>query len=210
MSTSARRTAAPALLLVAVLAFGATGCAANDETPTAPRSEAPTAPADDGAGATPTAEPAVFRMPATCADAIPAERVALLSSLGMELLAGPDGKYGDDYLADPTPEQLAGGITCIWGEEDAAENSITISVAPVTPATRGAIVDGLVAQSLNIVEDGELVVYARLGDPVAAPAIVNLLRPTSWISVIPGLGGEEHYELAVEVAEEVSEQVGAE
>lgn len=206
--TTSTPQAARALLLVAVLTATLAACAPDDAQPGPPPPPASETP-DAQPEPTPTEAAPVFRMPQSCAEAVPASRIAEFTALGMELLAGPDGKYGDDYLADPTPEQLAGGITCIWAEEDSAVNSITISVAPVSPANRPGIVDGLVAQSLNIVEDGDLVAYGRLGDDVAAPAIINLLRPDSWISVIPALGGEEHYELAVAVAQEVSSEVGA-
>lgn len=207
MALRAAHTAAAATLLAATVLL--TACAGSPaETETPPSNEQPT-PTEQAPEPTETTPAAVFRMPETCADAVPAARIATFEALGMQLLAGPDGLYGDDYLADKTPEQLAGGITCIWGQEDRLDNSVMISVAPVSAATRAPIVDGLVAQALNIVEDGDLVVYARIGDPVAAPAIVNLLRPTSWISVMPGLGGEEQYELAVEIADEVSAQTGA-
>ena len=86
---------------------------------------------------------------------------------------------------------------------------MTISIAPVTAATRDAIVDGLVDQALNIVEQGDVRIYTRVGDTVAAPAIINLVRPSNWISVITGLGGDEQYERAVDIADEVSVQVGA-
>ncbi len=203
-----QRTMRDSLLLAALLAVGLTGCAADDSAPTP--TDSPTPPVSGPtAEPTPDAAEPEFRMPTACADALPASRIDELDGLGMELLAGPDGRYGDSFLADPTPEQLAGGITCIWGEEEVPENSVTISIAPVTPATRDGIVTGLVDQALNIIEQGDLRIYARTGDSVAAPAIINLVRPTSWISVITGLGGEEQYDWAVELADDVSTQVGA-
>lgn len=204
----AHRSTRSVLLLAALLAVSLAGCASVDTAP-AP-ADSPTAPASGPTEEpTPDAAEPEFRMPTACAGILPSSRISELDALGMELLAGPDGRYGDSFLADPTPEQLAGGITCIWGEEEVPENSVTISVAPVTNATRDGIVTGLVDQALNIVEQGDLRIYARIGDTVAAPAIINLVRPTSWISVITGHGGEEQYAWAVEIAEEVSTQVGA-
>lgn len=203
-----QRRMRPALLLAVLLATGLTGCASDDGGPTP--ADSPTAPSPaQTAEPTPDAVEPEFRMPTDCGDTLPSSRISELEALGMELLAGPDGKYGDSFLADPTPEQLAGGITCIWGEEEVPENSVTISIAPVTPATRDAIVTGLVDQALNIIEQGDLRIYARVGDSVAAPAIINLVRPTSWISVITGLGGDEQYDWAVEIADDVSARVGA-
>ncbi len=203
-------TGRTALLLAATAAaLALVGCAA-EETADSP---APSPVATPDAMPVETPEPSApapeFRMPATCSEAVPGDRAAAFSADGLVLLAGPDGLYGDAYLADPTPEQQAGGITCIWGDEESPERSVTISVAPVTAATRTWIVDGLVAQALNVVEQGDLRIYTRIGDPVAAPAIVNLVRPDSWISVITGLGGEEQHLRAVGIAEEVSIRVGA-
>lgn len=48
-----------------------------------------------------------------------------------------------------------------------------------------------------------------MGDEVAAPAVVNLIDDDSWVSVIEGLGGQEFYEEAVEIADEAAAQVGA-
>ena len=128
----------------------------------------------------------------------------------MELLAGPEGKYGDAYLADPTPEQLAGGITCIWGEEEVPENSVIISVAPLVAATRDTVIEDLVDQGLNERVAGAVLIYERIGDEVAAPAVVNAVHEDCWVSVIEGLGGEDFYEEAVAIADEVEVQVGAE
>ena len=109
---TARHSMRSALLLAALLAAGLTGCAPDDSAP-APV-EIPATPAPDATEEPQPSEPdTVFRMPTTCTETLPESRISEFDALGMELLAGPDGKYGDAYLADPTPEQLAGGITCI-------------------------------------------------------------------------------------------------
>ena len=200
---------AAALALIAAAAFLLAGCASPTSVPSAGPSDDDSPVAEPTPRSTPTAAEAVFRMPTACAEVLPAARVAHLESLGMELLAGPDGKYGDTYFADPTPEQLAGGITCLWGEENVPENSVIVSVAPLDATTRGATIQALVEQGLNERVDGEDFVYERTGDDVAAPAIVNVIADDSWVSVIEGSGGQDHYEEAVAICDEVAEQVGA-
>lgn len=198
-----------ALALIAAASCLLVGCAAPSPQPASPPPSSSSPDAGPPPSDAPTAAAAVFRMPTVCAEVLPASRVAYLESLGMELLAGPDGKYGDTYLADPTPEQLAGGITCIWGQENAPENSVIISVAPLVETTRGTVIEDLVEQGLNERVDGETLIYERIGDDVAAPAIINVVDDDSWISVIEGLGGQDHYEEAVEISDEVVEQTGA-
>ncbi len=196
------------IALVAAAALVLAGC--NTPSP-APRASATAdgSPSEEPSpSANPSADP-VFRMPTACAAVLPASRVAEFAGLGRELLAGPDGKYGDTYFADPTPEQLAGGITCLWGEENAPENSVIVSVAPLDDVSRGATIEALVEQGLNERVDGENLVYERTGDDVAAPAIVNVIADDSWVSVIEGSGGQESYEDAVELCDEVAAEVGA-
>lgn len=198
-------TAVAVALIAALLVGCGTGSPETAASPTASRTSEP----GESPSATPVPSPAVFRMPTLCAEVLPAARIVQLESLGMVLLAGPEGKYGDTYLADPTPEQLAGGITCIWGEEEVPENSVIVSVAPLVEATRDAAIEDLVEQGLNERVAGEALIYERVGDEVAAPAIVNVVHDDCWVSVIEGLGGQDFYEEAVEISDEVLEQVGA-
>ena len=161
---------------------------------------------------TPTPEPTetpterVFSMPEDCLGILPTARQDALASQGLILLGGPGGQF-EQYYADPTPEEQAGGISCIWGDEDVPESTITVSVAPLSAATRAQVVDNLIAQGLNeaVLDDG--ISYAQLGDDNSAPAILNIVRDDSWISVIQALGGEAFFDEAVELAGEVAEQV---
>jgi hypothetical protein len=124
------------------------------------------------------------------------------------LLGGPDGLYGDEYLLDPSPEQQAGGITCIWGPPDTEISSVTVSVAPLDSSTRPAIVTDLsVTQGLNETVDGAATLYWKLGDTDHHPAIVNVLLADSWISVIQTVGGTDAYAEAEALAAEVHELV---
>ena len=195
---------------VALIAALLVGCAAPADEPSAPPPASDSSTGEPTPSSTPSPDAAVFRMPTLCAELLPAARVTRLEALGMELLAGPEGKYGDAYLADPTPEQLVGGITCIWGEEEVPENSVIISVAPLVAATRDTVIEDLVEQGLNERVAGAVLIYERIGDEVAAPAVVNAVHEDCWVSVIEGVGGEDFYEEAVAIADEVEVQVGAE
>lgn len=161
---------------------------------------------------TPTSEPTqapvdlTFAMPADCLGILPQSRQDSFASQGLVLLGGPGGQF-EQYYADPTPEELVGGISCIWGDEAVPESTITISVAPLTAATRGSVVDNLIAQGLNEAPLDDGISYAQLGDENSAPAILNVIRDDSWVSVIEALGGEAFFSEAVELAGEVADQV---
>ncbi|MGV3712989.1 hypothetical protein, partial [Pseudolysinimonas sp.] len=49
--------------------------------------------------------------------------------------------------------------------------------------------------------------YARIGDAVSAPGELHVLRNESWISVIEGVGGEDRFQHATELVDEVTAQV---
>jgi hypothetical protein len=155
---------------------------------------------------TETPGPRTFVMPADCLAMLPQERQDSFASQNLELLGGPGGKF-EHYYADPTPEEQAGGMSCIWGDEDVPTSTITISVAPLTLDSRALVVDNLLAQGLNeaVLDDG--ISYAQLGDENSAPAILNIIRNDSWVSIIEALGGEAFFDEAVELADEVANQV---
>jgi hypothetical protein len=155
-----------------------------------------------------TAPPlSVFEMPTRCADILTGETQNLWAGGGMDLLGGPDGKYGENYFGDPTPEERAGGITCVWGDEDVTASTVIVSVAPITTATRSGIVSALIDTGLVESQiDGGLT-YARIGDDVSAPAELHVIRAESWVSVIEAVGGEERFQQATELVDEVTERV---
>ena len=154
---------------------------------------------------TETAAPTVaFSMPTECAQILPEARVEAWLSDDIVLLGGPGGKYGDEYLADPSPEQQLGGITCIWGPNDSENSSVTVSVAPLSAATRTDVVtDLVVTQGLNEEAFQGATIYWQQGDTELEPAILNVLRAESWISVIVTIGGEDSYADAEDIADEV-------
>jgi hypothetical protein len=196
-----RHSAVIPVALAAVLLLA--GCGGEQEPqPTDPVSAAPS----PSATATQAPVERVFTMPADCTGLLPADRQQSFAEQGLVLLGGPGGQY-EQFYADPTPEEEAGGISCIWGDEDVPESTITVSVAPLTAATRSTVVDNLIEQGLNeaVLEDG--ISYAQLGDENSAPAILNIVRDDSWISVIEALGGEAFFDEAVELAGEAAVQV---
>lgn len=191
-----------ALVLIGTLA----GCApeaepvADEATPTpTPTVEETTAPETDDL---------VFSMPVDCTTILPQSRLDSFATQSLALLGGPGSVYGDDYFFDPTPEQLAGGISCVYAQDGVDQSSILISVAPVTTVNRATIIGDLTAQGLNeaTTADGALT-YGQQGDSGLAPAIYNVVTQESWISVISALGGPDFYDEAVALAGEVATQV---
>jgi hypothetical protein len=196
---STATTLALALALAPTLALA--GCADQPAAPSATAS--PTASPTPTASSEPEPSSLEFVQPGDCAEALPASRITAFEDAGLALLGGPGGKYGSHYLAGPTPEERAGGITCIWGDPETDASSITVSVAPLG-STRPAIVQSLLDQGLNEAIDGDVMLYAVQGDEDHAPAILNVLRPDSWISVIQTVGGAEASEEALTIADEVA------
>jgi hypothetical protein len=196
-----------AVLPVAIAMLVALSACAGEEPPelTTPDASTPTATPTP----TPTAAALDFTEPEDCTTLLPQSRLDLFASRGLVLLGGPGGKYGTDYLADATPEEQAGGISCIWGFADSEISSLTISVAPLSASTRPAIVASFNEQGLNEATVDDAVTFAVQGDKNLNPAVYNVLRGESWISVIATIGGTDSYNEAVEVAAEVHDLVYA-
>ncbi len=183
-----------------------TGCApapaeGDDPTPTTEPTPSATATTDPG-----TPE---FEMPAECAEILTPETAAAYVADGLDLLGGPGGVYGEDYFMDPTPEEKAGGITCVWGDEAVPASTVIVSVAPITTSTRSGIVSALIASGLVESQVNGTLTYARIGDDVSAPAELHVIRNESWISVIEAVGGEDRFQHARGLVDEVTEQVYA-
>jgi hypothetical protein len=195
-----RTTALLPLLIVTALLI--TGCAGEAPKPTETESAGETATPSP----TPTADvvDSVFAMPADCVSMLPDSRVQAFAARNMVLLGGPGGLYAN-YYVDPTPPVRAGGISCVWGDELVPENTVEISVAPLSAATRGPIVDDLIAQGLNEAPLDDGISYAQLGDETSAPAVLNIIRDDSWISILEARGGEQLFGEATEIAAEVAE-----
>ncbi|MEY5017794.1 MAG: hypothetical protein RL431_843 [Actinomycetota bacterium] len=199
------------VVAVSLVALVLAGCSAEapvepTATPTPTESESNTpepTPVDNG----------TFSMPSDCTGVLPADRAAALESEGIVLLAGPGGIYGLELITDPTPEMLAGGISCYYGYDNEDVNQLKIysvvSVAPVSTDTSDAIVSDLVGQGMNASTDevGNST-YSILGDSDSnVPAQYNLMTNEAWISVISILGGETFYRENVVIAGETLDNV---
>jgi len=180
------------------------GCSNAEPEPTA----TPDAPAPvETPVTTPTPEPRVFSLPDSCNAIFPQARVDSWEDEGIILLGGPDGKYGTAYLNDKTPEERAGGISCIWGYEDSEVSSYTVSVAPLTQETRADIVESFTQQGLNEATDASGTVFSVQGDTTLNPAVFNRLLGQGWISVLATIGGPEAYAESLAIADEVTNLV---
>jgi hypothetical protein len=192
------------ILVAAVLVLSA--CAGGTGTPSA------TDAATDTPSATPTETQAatgtVFTMPADCNSMLPQSRVDSFAAQNIILLGGPGGKY-PNYYTNKTPEEQAGGISCVWGNSDetVTESTIEISVAPLSSSTSPGVVQSLLDQGLNEAQIDGGISYAQIGDETSAPAVLNVIRDDSWISVLEALGGEAFFDEATQIAAEVDAAV---
>jgi hypothetical protein len=198
-----QRTAVGAVILTVALLAGCTPTPAGDDETGAPEPEGTPTPIATEAPQTVRE----FAMPERCTDIVTAETAARFASDGLDLLGGPDGEYGENYFGDPTPEERAGGITCVWGDESAPATTVIVSVAPVTAATRAGIVSALIESGLIESQIEGAISYARIGDEVSAPGELHVIRTDSWISVVEAVGGEDRFQHATELVDEVTAQV---
>jgi hypothetical protein len=197
-------TALVAITASALLTLAA--CAPANESTASTRK--PSASPTPTASTTPTSTPKKFTVPSDCgAGILPQARLDAFAAQGLILLGGPGGKFGTDYLLDPTPEENAGGITCIWGMDASNQSRFTVSVAPLTAINRSSIVDSLLSQGLNPGTDGSANTFSQQGDAEREPAILNVLRHDSWISVISTIGGPAEAEDAKKIADQVASVV---
>lgn len=194
-----RRSIAAAALAVPLLLLGA-GCAPDAEPVVAPTTTAPEPVVE------PTTEPTVteatFTQPELCSELLAPAFAAEFEQKRYVLLGGPEGKYGEDYLDGPTPEESAGGISCFWGDDTTDVSEIIISVAPLSPSNRARVVTGLEEDGLNESTHENSVTFGRFGDDSGtSSALYNVLRTDSWISVLSVQGGQDVYNHLIEIAD---------
>jgi hypothetical protein len=137
----------------------------------------------------------VFTLPTSCRDIVPQEALDKLTSGEVGLLRGPgSGSVEGVYLEGQSPQEERGGISCLFGNADETI-TYTISVAPMTQATRAEVIDGLLAQKLNPGQtlDGGLTYWIQ-GDQETVPAIYNALYDDAWYEVLIFPGGRLAYE----------------
>lgn len=197
------RTVVPAAILMVAL----TGCS-SAPAPTA--EPTPTETTQPTAGPTTAPTPTeFFSMPEDCTAILPAKQIDKFATDGVILLAGPGGKYGNELITEPTPEMLAGGISCYFGIDNEDPNllSVTVLVSAVAldETTRAGVIAELAAQGLYEATDerGD-VTYAIIGSSEGqTTANYNVVAVDSWISVLSSEGGEEAYLSNVRLANAV-------
>ncbi len=195
-------------LAAGLLAVGLGACADQPAEAPEPIAEPTTAPEPE-----PTTEPEpepepepelVFTMPTDCTEILPAARVASLEAQNLQLLGGPGSIYGDDFFFDETPEQLVGGISCVWGQEGVDLSTILLSVAPLNAATRAQTIDDLIAQGYIAYDrDDSSLAYGLIGDAGGPPAIYNLITNDAWFSMLNSLGGQAGFDESILLTEEL-------
>ncbi|MET1042852.1 MAG: hypothetical protein ABWX59_01875 [Microbacteriaceae bacterium] len=206
MSSRAARGPLVSLAVIAALVLG--GCAGQSEEPSAaaPTTEQPAAPVESATPKpTKSAAPTDFVQPKSCDDLLSPARLSDFDSRQLELLGGP----GNPFYGDRTDAELAGGITCVWGNEVLADSEIIeVSAAPLDLSTRRDLIDTLtIERGLNETEQGDALAYGVQGDEQGTPAQLNVLRSTSWISVLSTPGGLTAYTDATAIAGEVAAEV---
>ncbi len=82
-----------------------------------------------------------------------------------------------------------------------------MSVAPLSTATRSGVVSDLIERGLIESQIDGALTYSQIGDETSAQGIFNVIRSDSWISVIEAVGGEDRFQHATELVDEVTEQV---
>lgn len=210
MPTPAR----PAFRLATVAAASAllltlAACAPEQPAPTEPvaepSSEPTPSPEPSETSPEPSPEPElVFTMPADCTVILPADRVGTLEAQGLTLLGGPGSLYGDEYFGDQTPEQLIGGMSCVWGQEGVDLSTILFSVAPLNAVSRESTINDLVAQGYVPFErEDSSLAFGVLGEEGIGPAIYNLITDDAWFSVLNSLGGQTGFDESVLFTEEM-------
>jgi hypothetical protein len=187
------------------LALGLAACGSGSEQPTAIETPDPTVEPMPTETDAPAPAEKTFAMPQDCTAILPQTRVSALAAQGITLVGGPGTAIGSTYLPEPTREEAAGGISCFF--EDAARPNfamLTISVAPVSAATRAQIVSGLTEQGLNqgATADNNATFWV-LGDEQGRSAVHHVLTGEAWISVVSLFGGEVFYDEAVVLANDV-------
>lgn len=187
----------------AVLLAGCAPTPPDDEESPAPETQETPTPGSS------TAAPGIpeFTMPTQCTDILTPETAARFAADGRELLGGPGGVYGEEYFEDETPEEQEGGISCVWGDEEDLASTVVVSVAPLTTASRSRIVADLIELGLIESQIEGALTYSQIGDQTSAQAILNVIRSDSWISVVEAIGGEDRFQQATELVDEVTEQV---
>ncbi len=192
---------------LAIVMLALTGCGLN---------AGPTSSPNPSESTQPTVEPSespvqteFFSMPADCTAILPASDVAAMAADGIILLAGPGGKYGNELITEPTPEMVAGGISCYFGvdNEDLTllRVSVLVSAVALDDTSRATVIDDLTTQGLaRAMDERGDVTFGILGvSEGQTTANYNVIASDSWISVLSSDGGEAAFLAIVSLANAV-------
>ena len=144
----------------------------------------------------------VFSPPTSCVNLLPEVFVAELAADCIELVRGPGSPSTEPIYTDgQTPEELAGGLSCLFGLPNDEESglSILLSAAPIDPAIRPKVIENLVTQKLNVgqTSDGTGLTYWICGDSETVSALHNELFQDAWYSELLQPGGRPTYDQGV-------------
>jgi len=144
----------------------------------------------------------VFVPPTDCNDILPESAVDALRGEGLVLVAGPGSMSADPiYVEGQTPEELIGGLSCLFappGDIEAGAN-IIVSAASVSDAVRPDVINEFLDVGLNVGQtpDGTGLTYWRWGDDVNVTALHNALYQDAWYSALLQPGGRNAYDRGV-------------
>ena len=161
-------------------------------------------------GESPVVDPASLRFtpPSDCTTLLPESAVADLQERGIELVRGPGSPSAETiYVEGQTPEELVGGLSCLYavpGEEDTGI-TIILSAAAVDESIRPAVIDAFLDEGLNVgqTNDGQGLTYWRWGDDVNVTALHNALYQDSWYSALIQPGGRSAYDQGVVLVDQM-------
>lgn len=150
--------------------------------------------------------PLVFTPPADCTDILPESAVESLRADGLVLVAGPGSASSEPiYVEGQTPEELIGGLSCLFAPPGDIEGgtNIVVSVAAVSENVRPDVINDFLEVGLNVGQtaDGTGLTYWRWGDDGVVTALHNALYQDSWYSALMQPGGRDAYERGVELVD---------
>lgn len=153
-----------------------------------------------------TAAALSFQAPADCTELLPESALTGLEASGVELVRGPGSASEEGiYPEGQTPEELVGGLSCLFAPPGDDESGVTIilSAAAIDVALRPGIINEFIQEGLNagLTADGAGLTYWRWGDDVNVTALHNALYEDSWYSALIQPGGRSAYDQGVALVE---------
>jgi hypothetical protein len=143
-----------------------------------------------------------FVAPIDCTAILPESVIVALRDEGIELVRGPGSPSSEAiYIEGQTPEELIGGLSCLFAPPDDEETGVNIvlSVAAIDESVRPGIINDFLNEGLNVGQttDGTGLTYWRWGDDVNVTALHNAVYQDSWYSALIQPGGRSAYDRGV-------------